>query len=112
MDIDFAWIILCKTYAQKWGAEMTVYGYARVSTDGQTLAAQDAALHAAGAAKVYAEKVSGASTDGRKALAQALKALRPGDPGGDTTGSVGEIYAGLSTATDRLLSNSFLAIAI
>ena len=33
----------------------------------------------AGAAKVYAEKVSGASTDGRKALAQALKALRPGD---------------------------------
>jgi DNA invertase Pin-like site-specific DNA recombinase len=58
---------------------MTVYGYARVSTDGQTLAAQDAALHTAGAAKVYAEKVSGASTDGRKALAQALKALRPGD---------------------------------
>ena len=61
------------------GAEMTVYGYARVSTDGQTLAAQDAALHTAGAAKVYAEKVSGASTNGRKALAQALKALRPGD---------------------------------
>ena len=58
---------------------MTVYGYARVSTDGQTLAAQDASLTAAGAAKVYAEKVSGASTDGRKALAQALKALRPGD---------------------------------
>jgi DNA invertase Pin-like site-specific DNA recombinase len=58
---------------------MTVYGYARVSTDGQTLAAQDAALHTAGAAKVYAEKVSGASTNGRKALAQALKALRPGD---------------------------------
>jgi DNA invertase Pin-like site-specific DNA recombinase len=79
MDIDFARVILCKTYAQKWGAEMTVYGYARVSTDGQTLAAQDAALHTAGAAKVYAEKVSGASTDGRKALAQALKALRPGD---------------------------------
>jgi DNA invertase Pin-like site-specific DNA recombinase len=79
MDIDFARVILCKTYAQKWGAEMTVYGYARVSTDGQTLAAQDAALHTAGAAKVYAEKVSGASTDRRKALAQALKALRPGD---------------------------------
>jgi DNA invertase Pin-like site-specific DNA recombinase len=79
MDIDFAWIILCKTFAQKWGAEMTVYGYARVSTDGQTVAAQDAALHTAGAAKVYAERVSGASTNGRKALAQALKALRPGD---------------------------------
>jgi hypothetical protein len=27
---------------------MTTYGYARVSTDGQTLAAQDAQLHAAG----------------------------------------------------------------
>ena len=42
---------------------MTVCGYARVSTDGQTLAAQDAQLHAAGCAKVYSEKVSGARTD-------------------------------------------------
>ena len=42
---------------------MTVYGYARVSTDGQTLASQDAQLHAAGCAKVYGEKVSGAKTD-------------------------------------------------
>jgi DNA invertase Pin-like site-specific DNA recombinase len=58
---------------------MTAYGYARVSTDGQTLAAQDAALRAAGCAKGFAEKISGASTDGRKALAQALRALGPGD---------------------------------
>ena len=58
---------------------MTVYGYARVSTDGQTLAAQDAALRGAGCAKVFAEKVSGASTDGRKALAQALRTLGKGD---------------------------------
>jgi DNA invertase Pin-like site-specific DNA recombinase len=57
---------------------MTIYGYARVSTDGQTLAAQDAALTAAGCAKVYAEKVSGAVTD-RKALAKALSVLREGD---------------------------------
>jgi DNA invertase Pin-like site-specific DNA recombinase len=30
---------------------MIIYGYARVSTIGQTLAAQEAALHEAGAAK-------------------------------------------------------------
>jgi DNA invertase Pin-like site-specific DNA recombinase len=57
---------------------MTIYGYARVSTDGQTLAAQDAALHAAGAVKVYAEKVSGIVTD-RKALARAMAVLQEGD---------------------------------
>ena len=39
---------------------MTIYGYARVSTEGQTLAGQEAALREAGAAKVFAEKVSGA----------------------------------------------------
>ena len=57
---------------------MTIYGYARVSTDGQSVVAQDAALREAGAAKVYSEKVSGVVTD-RKALAKALKALGPGD---------------------------------
>ncbi|MBV9530953.1 MAG: recombinase family protein [Bradyrhizobium sp.] len=55
-----------------------VYGYARVSTDGQTLAAQDAQLRAAGCAKVYGEKVSGAKTDGAE-LAKLLKRLEPGD---------------------------------
>ena len=57
---------------------MTIYGYARVSTDGQSLASQDAQLHAAGCAKVFAEKVSGAKTD-RAELAKALKRLSPGD---------------------------------
>ena len=57
---------------------MTFYGYARVSTDGQTLASQDADLHAAGCAKIYSEKVSGARTD-RIALAKVLRRLEPGD---------------------------------
>ena len=47
-------------------------------TDGQTLDAQQAALAAAGAEKVFAEKVSGAVTD-RKALARAIAALGAGD---------------------------------
>jgi DNA invertase Pin-like site-specific DNA recombinase len=50
----------------KWRAKVIV-GYARVSTDGQTLDAQQSALAAAGAERVFAEKVSGAVTD-RKAL--------------------------------------------
>ena len=57
---------------------MTVYGYARVSTNGQTLVSQDAQLHAAGAAKVYAEKMSGARTD-RPELVKLLKRLDAGD---------------------------------
>jgi DNA invertase Pin-like site-specific DNA recombinase len=55
-----------------------IIGYARVSTDGQTLNAQLAALKAAGADKVFSEKISGAVTD-RKALAKAIAALGAGD---------------------------------
>ena len=40
-----------------------IVGYARVSTDGQSLTAQDAALREAGCAKVFAEKQSGIKTD-------------------------------------------------
>ena len=55
-----------------------IVGYARVSTDGQTLDAQQATLRLAGAEKVYSEKISGAVTD-RPALAKALAALGNGD---------------------------------
>src|SRR6266702_3894104 len=60
------------------GQIMTIFGYARVSTDGQTLASQDAQLHAAGCAKVYSEKASGARTD-RPELAKLIKRLGEGD---------------------------------
>jgi DNA invertase Pin-like site-specific DNA recombinase len=55
-----------------------IIGYARVSTDGQTLDAQHSALTAAGCVKVYSEKVSGTVTE-RKALARAVAALGSGD---------------------------------
>ena len=57
---------------------MTIYGYARVSTDGQTLDAQRQALLASGAVKVFEETASGAKSD-RKELAKALQALASGD---------------------------------
>ena len=57
---------------------MTVYGYARVSTSAQDPAAQEADLMAAGCAKVFKEKVSGAKTD-RAELAKALRRREPGD---------------------------------
>jgi DNA invertase Pin-like site-specific DNA recombinase len=57
---------------------MITIGYARVSTDGQTLDVQQAALRQAGAERVYSEKISGAITD-RPALAKAISALGQGD---------------------------------
>jgi DNA invertase Pin-like site-specific DNA recombinase len=57
---------------------MAVYGYARVSTRDQGLAAQCAELMAAGCAKVFQEKVSGAKTD-RPELAKVLRRLEAGD---------------------------------
>ena len=57
---------------------MTIYGYARVSTDGQTLDAQVSALTAAGAVRVFRETASGAKTD-RAQLRRAIDALGEGD---------------------------------
>lgn len=55
-----------------------IYGYARISTDGQSVDAQVAQLKEAQAAKIFREVTSGAKTD-RTQLRRAINALKPGD---------------------------------
>ena len=57
---------------------MTIYGYARVSSTGQSLDAQLAELKAANCERVFQEKVSGKNRD-RPQLERALEALGEGD---------------------------------
>jgi DNA invertase Pin-like site-specific DNA recombinase len=55
-----------------------IYGYARVSTDGQSVNAQAEALQAAGAEKVIRETASGVKSD-RAGLRRVLDGLDEGD---------------------------------
>ena len=55
------------------------FGYARVSTGGQSVAAQVAALRAAGAGKVFREVASGARAD-RTQLSKAFSRYHPAHP--------------------------------
>jgi DNA invertase Pin-like site-specific DNA recombinase len=55
------------------------FGYSRVSSTTQDYAAQVEALQAAGCERVFAEKASGRSTNGRPELAKLMKAVAPGD---------------------------------
>jgi DNA invertase Pin-like site-specific DNA recombinase len=57
---------------------MATFGYARVSTDGQSLEAQVRELKAAGAERIYREKMSGAIRD-RAQLRRVMAALEKGD---------------------------------
>lgn len=57
----------------------TTIGYARVSTDDQDCAIQEAALRAAGCTIVRSEKRSGTTTAGREELDTVLSFVRPGD---------------------------------
>ena len=54
-------------------------GYARVSSMGQSLEVQEAALRESGCEKVFSEKRSGTSRQDRQALAEALEFARDGD---------------------------------
>jgi DNA invertase Pin-like site-specific DNA recombinase len=55
------------------------FGYARVSSNSQDHAAQVEALQAAGCGKIYCEKQSAKSRDGRPEFGKLMKALLPGD---------------------------------
>jgi DNA invertase Pin-like site-specific DNA recombinase len=55
-----------------------IFGYARVSTDEQNLDAQADALNAAGAERIFADKISG-SKRSRAELDRMLEQLRDGD---------------------------------
>ena len=57
---------------------MSIYGYARVSTEGQTLDAQLEALRAAGCTRIFREKITGAIAD-RPQLHRAIDKLAAGD---------------------------------
>ncbi len=58
---------------------MTLYGYARVSTTDQDPTIQDQALRAAGCRVVRSETASGSQRAGRIELDTLLEFLRPGD---------------------------------
>ena len=60
-------------------SNMTIYGYARVSTVDQDLTIQEEALKASGCEMIRSEKVSGTSTDGRDELNTLLELVREGD---------------------------------
>lgn len=58
---------------------MPLIGYARVSSSGQSLEVQRDQLLAAGCTRIFEEKRSGLSQDGREQLALALDYVRDGD---------------------------------
>jgi len=55
------------------------YGYARVSSNSQDYNGQVDTLKAAGCERIFSEKMSGKSTNGRREFERLIKALVPGD---------------------------------
>jgi DNA invertase Pin-like site-specific DNA recombinase len=58
---------------------MSLVGYARVSSAGQSLEVQEDQLRAAGCEKLFSEKRTGTTTEGRAELERALDYVREGD---------------------------------
>jgi DNA invertase Pin-like site-specific DNA recombinase len=58
---------------------LAIIGYARVSSTGQSLEVQVEQLRAVGCTKIFEEKISGTSQNGRAQLALALDYVRDGD---------------------------------
>ena len=78
-DVEVAAVSVCRIPVHNDAMEgIMIIGYARVSTDGQTLDNQQVSLRAAGADKIFSETVSGAITD-RRQLAKAIDCLSEGD---------------------------------
>jgi DNA invertase Pin-like site-specific DNA recombinase len=78
LDAQFCWVYSVHNIWSKVEAEMALFGYARVSTEGQSLTAQVAELKAVNCNRIFREKISGARTD-RKQLARLIKGLDQGD---------------------------------
>jgi DNA invertase Pin-like site-specific DNA recombinase len=74
-DACLAWCTLCINEVRKCRSKV---GYARVSTDGQSLTAQVAELKAANCQRIYQEKISAGRSD-RKQLSRLVAGLDEGD---------------------------------
>jgi DNA invertase Pin-like site-specific DNA recombinase len=72
-----AYVTMIKNQTPKPGAR--IYGYARVSSEDQDLAIQQAALEAAGCMTVFAEAMPGIRRGGRSERQVLLECVREGD---------------------------------
>jgi DNA invertase Pin-like site-specific DNA recombinase len=74
----FSEVYVVRNIGAKVELKMSLFGYARVSTDGQSLTAQVAELKAVNCQRIFQEKISGARSD-RKQLSRLIAGLDKGD---------------------------------